>query len=217
MFLVLAQLAFATPPQPPVVPDAASEPETPSASLWDPNDNRYVGLTSTKHRVGDLVTVEIDESQVASVNASTRSNRESSSSGGVRAMFGLVDRLVSVTPTLGGDDGSIGYSGDQGASFDGGGDTQRGSVLVATLTCEVIEVLDNGNLHIWGYKTLVLNDEAQYLIVDAIIRPADIQMDNTLPSDRLAQGTVQMSGDGAIADRQSPGFLARGLDKAWPF
>jgi flagellar L-ring protein precursor FlgH len=129
-------------------------------------------------------------------------------------MLGLETSILAANPNMGESIG-IDFSGD--SQFAGGGTTNRGSKIEATLTCEVIEVKANGNLRIWGWKEIRVNDETQYVVVQGIVRPRDIQMDNTVTSDLVAQAQIEITGSGVIADRESPSIGTRILDAIWPF
>ena len=102
-------------------------------------------------------------------------------------------------------------------AFDGKGSTGRDSTIDAVLTCEVIEVQPGGNLRVWGWKQVRVNREIQYLVVEGIVRPRDIQMDNTIASNLLAKAKIEVTGSGVVADKQGPGLGTRLLDRLWPF
>ena len=63
-----------------------------------------------------------------------------------------------------------------------------------------------------------MNRETQILTVTGIVRPRDVQMDNTVASVLLAEPQIHVSGNGVVADRGSgPGWGARLIDFLWPF
>ena len=78
--------------------------------------------------------------------------------------------------------GGLGYETGSQHGFDGQGKTTRAGTLQGRLTCRVIEVMLNGNLRVWGYKQVRSNRETQYLVVEGLARPLDIQADNTIES-----------------------------------
>ncbi len=68
-----------------------------------------------------------------------------------------------------------------------------------------------------GRKQIRVNDEAQYIVVSGIIRPEDILWNNSVMSTSIADLKVDYYGSGILGDQQSKGFLARAIDKIWPF
>ena len=203
-------------PTPPVTAFAPPAPATSSAgSLWSEVAARQLmGLDGNARQVGDLVTVRIVESTSTNLQADTTSNRTSGASASVSALLGAESTITAAHPGMG---GKIAIGGDTKTSFQGDGTTSRGEALQAILTCEVLEVLAGGNLHIWGYKTVKVNRETQYVVLDGVVRPRDIQMDNTVSSDLLAHADISITGSGVVADKQGPGFGTRLLDWLAPF
>ena len=217
MLHLMLSAALAGPPSPPALA-GSSGLEPVSSTGWDPSAaRRAMGLDYGTRRVGELITVEIDETSQVGVQASTNTERGSDSEARVRGMFGLVAQIMNANPTMGVEDAELGVGGGMDNSFTGSGDTARGSTMAASLTCEVIEVDALGNVRIWGYKILIANHEKQYLVVDAWVRPRDIGMDNVVTSDRFAKASIELVGDGVLDDKQKPGVGQRLLDHAWPF
>ena len=128
--------------------------------------------------------------------------------------FGLGKGATGANANLGGE---IGLSVNGSAEFRGDGSTRREGNLTGTLTCRVIEVKENGNLVIWGWKEVRSNRETQYLVLTGTVRPRDIQADNTVLSHLLAESKIEFSGQGTVSDKQGPGIGHRLMDHAWPF
>ncbi|MCX7991914.1 MAG: flagellar basal body L-ring protein FlgH, partial [Proteobacteria bacterium] len=93
----------------------------------------------------------------------------------------------------------------------------RQSKLDATISAKVIEVLPNGNLVLESRKEIVINRENQILVLRGIVRPEDIQLDNTILSTKIADSKIYLVGEGVIGDKQGQGWLVRIIDKIWPF
>lgn len=202
-------------PQPPVVMAAPPAPRSPPGSLWSETSAlQLLGLEGNARQVGDLITVHIMEETATKVDSATSTGRGSETQLGVGALLGLETSILNANPNMG-ESISIDLSGER--KFSGSGTTERGSEVKATLTCEVIQVLQNGNLKVWGWKEVRVNRETQYVVLQGIVRPRDIQMDNTVTSDLVAQAQIEITGRGVIADREGPGVGTRILDKIWPF
>jgi flagellar L-ring protein FlgH len=216
MFSSLIALALAGPPERPVVvsPQAVETP-TRAGSLLTPQATARV---TDQPIVGSLVTVHVDEKTIAKVSAATNTNVTSNTSGSVDRAFGLVGRLKGQNDNLANDEGEgIGFSAGRAGDFDGSGDTSRDSSTQAVLTCEVIEVRADGVLRIWGYKAITANGETQYLEVEGLVREEDIDLNNIVPSARIARAEIHLTGEGVIDDRQEPGAATRVIDTVWPF
>ncbi|HEY8417931.1 MAG TPA: flagellar basal body L-ring protein FlgH [Limnochordales bacterium] len=168
-------------------------------SLWIDGSSLYAD--NKARRVGDLVTIIIVERAQATQSTSTETGKNSS------VDFGPI--LWGGVPLI------PGFGGQAGDSFRGGGSTTRGGSLNARMTAMVMEVLPNGNLVIEGRQTIVVNDEEQIIVVTGVVRPQDIQPDNTVLSTFVANATITYHGTGSIGAKQEPGLLTRLLN--WLF
>ena len=106
---------------------------------------------------------------------------------------------------------------DYSNTFDGSGSTARSGDLTAYMSARIIQVLPNGNLVIEGNREVRVNNENQIITLTGIVRPRDISSANVVQSTYLADARISYSGTGVLNDQQRPGWLARILDKVWPF
>ncbi|MBI4819604.1 MAG: flagellar basal body L-ring protein FlgH [Deltaproteobacteria bacterium] len=169
---------------------------------------------SRARAVGDILTIRISERQDGNREASTRTSRESELSLGVPAFFAAMQKLAEANPGL---DPSKLLATTSSEDFEGGGSTRRSGRIEATLPVFIKQRLPNGDFFVEGDKVLLLNEEETHLYVSGVVRPLDIEPDNSIPSDRLADVELEYTGRGVLAERSSPGWLSRILDYVWPF
>ena len=184
-------------------------------SLWrDVSGRQILGFQGGARQVGDLVTVVILEQSTTDLGASTSSNKSNQRSGGIGSLFGLETGVTDANANMG---GSIGFEVGGEASFTGGGNTASNLAIKAVVTCTVTEVMPSGNLVVSGTKQVRHYREIQHVTVQGLVRPQDIQMDNTISSELLANAAIEFYGQGTIAERTRPGIGTRVIDAAWPF
>lgn len=152
-------------------------------------------------RVGDILTIKLNEAINASKNAVTKTNKATTIATTGPTIFGRAITTGGV-PILN-------TSLNGGDTFDGEGSSTQSNSLVGSITVAVIGVQANGNLIVQGDKTLKLNQGDEFVRISGVIRPADIGADNTVTSDRVADARISYSGKGAVASSNNMGWLAR--------
>jgi flagellar L-ring protein precursor FlgH len=221
MVLVFILVGCATtttklPPKPPkyVYKEEALRPMSKN-SLWI--DRASLFEDNKARRLNDLVTIKIVENISGSGDAETDVSRESGIDVGITDLFGIPLDLNLSNLYGKGHTFSPTVKSSFENSFKGSGKTKRNSKLIGTITAKVIEVMPNGNLILEGRKDIVINNERQILILRGMVRPEDIDSDNTVLSSRLTDTEIYYVGKGIIQASQSPGWLGTILNKIWPF
>jgi flagellar L-ring protein precursor FlgH len=157
-----------------------------------------VSLTSDARafRVGDVVTVLLQETTQASKKAGTSFSKGSN---------------VAVNPlgVLGKSFGRTAVDVSADRSFQGDATSTQQNALSGAVTVIVQEVLPNGLLRVAGEKRLQLNQGEEYLRLAGYLRAADIDNDNQVSSLRVANARIAYSGQGTLADANTPGWLTR--------
>jgi flagellar L-ring protein precursor FlgH len=192
--------------------DSGSRPAS-TGSLWE-ESGRGLFADFRATRVGDIVTIRIDETPEASGDASTQMQRESSMSAGATSFLGITTALARAYPTL---DPSQLLSLASETNFDGAGETGRASRVRASIAVRAQRVLPNGDLYVEGTKVLLVNDEELHIYISGVIRPEDIEQDNSVRSSLIADAQVEFTGRGVLTDNQQQGWLTRLLSALNPF
>ncbi len=162
-------------------------------------------------RLGDLVVIQIDESDSASHDSSTKLGKKSTSSYGVSG--GLISALQKAIPSV--DLNKI-FGSDSSSTFDGQGQIQRQGKLSAMLPVRVRKILPNDDLYVEGTKVVMVGNEEHHLYISGIVRLADIRGDGSVPSSRVADAEIEYTGRGDASDHQRPGWLTNALNKVSP-
>lgn len=159
--------------------------------------------------IGDIILVKIDESALGSTAARTDSSGEHKTDVSFQNT-GILDAILSPLWRIIGLGGSLSESSK--TEYKGDGDTDRKGRVTALVSVLVADKLDNGYLVIEGRKEVKINHETQILVVTGIVRPKDIDEDNTVLSYKIADTRVEYIGEGAITKRMKPGFISRIFD-----
>ncbi len=198
-----------------------SEPDLTANSLWSDRVNIFEDRKA--RRLNDLVTINVSESLSGSGKADTDTSRESTLDYeltkilGMNPDFNLQNARFLKDLYKGGNIFEPSIESSSSSEFKGSGDTNREGSLIATITAKVVEVLPNRNLILEARKEITINNEMQILVLTGMVRPDDINSDNIVMSNKIADAKVYYVGDGVIQEKQSPGWFVRALDYAWPF
>jgi flagellar L-ring protein FlgH len=210
-----------------VNPDAGVVPDTLYSSppvkrgdgaLWPGDTQGNLLFVDTKAKnVGDIITVVINETATSTQSATTDTSKESETDMSWESFLGLPSNL-----------GIQNFLGS-GAQFDprvkaalsrsnrGAGNTSRNGNLTATVTAVVTKVYPNGNFAIEGKRSVTVNHEEQIMVLRGVVRAVDVDFDNTISSQLIANASISYSGEGVVADEQRVGWASRALSYIWPF
>lgn len=152
-------------------------------------------------RVGDILTVRLVERTNASKSSQTQTAKTTSATLANPEVFGRPLTRDGIPLFSGSLDGQ--------SSFDGQGQSSQSNSLDGDITVTVIDRLPNGNLVIQGEKWLTINQGREFIRVTGVIRPNDIETDNSVLSTRIANAQIAYSAKGALADANRMGLLSR--------
>src|SRR4029079_7533467 len=170
-------------------------------SLWR-NGSRSFFKDQRAHQVGDILTVTVNLNDKAVIANETQRSRENKEDSGITDDLGSKTIKTPATAIL---PGRI-LTADSSASSDGKGSVNRCAALVTNRSGVVTQVLPNGNLVVEGKQEVRVNFEVRELIVAGIVRPEDIQSDNTIDSSKIAEARIAYGGRGQITDVQQPRY-----------
>ena len=183
--------AFA-PPQ--LAPDPT--PDGRAGGVFQSGYNWSLTADRRAYRVGDILTVILDEATQSSKQAKTNFGKNTDMTIAAPTLFGHTQQNLS---------GSINAQ----RNFDGSGVSQQQNSLRGSITVSVQKVLPNGVLLIRGEKWLTLNQGDEYIRLSGLVRADDIQNDNSVSSQRIGNARISYAGRGALSDSNTAGWLTR--------
>lgn len=185
-----------------------------AGSLWQPGA-RHFFRDQRAARIGDIVRVNVNISDRASVNNNTTRQRNSEESVGTPDLFGLEGELFGVIPGSQDKENLIGITSD--SSNKGTGRIQRQEQINTQVAAIVTQVLPNGNLVIEGSQEILVNYDVREVGVQGVIRPEDIKADNSIDSSQIAEARITYSGRGSISDVHRPRWGTQIMEILSPF
>lgn len=187
----------------PVITQQIAEQPTPTGSIYQ--HGRALDLYQRRaHRLGDVITINLDESTSANRSSGTSYSRESGAAVGDLTVLGNNFNT------------STGVNSN--VDFDGASNSGQSNQLSGNISVTVTNVLPNGLLEVRGEKWMQLNRGSEFIRISGLVRREDISPNNTINSTRVADVRIAYSGTGTLADANEPGWLSRFfVGNLWPF
>ena len=203
LFLLLAACSSQAPvtrpvPEPTPIPQevVAENPQPAKGSLYKKSKMLALFSDRSAYRVGDILTVVLNERTQSSKRAATSIGKDTE-----------IDVGVPIAGKLNTED--LNLSLNSNSEFDGSSEANQENFLRGAISVRVVAVLPNGSLQIMGQKHLTLNQGDEYIRLQGIVRPEDIDVTNRISSQRIADATISYVGKGSLANASSPGWFTR--------
>lgn len=180
-------------------PQLESQPITyaSNGTLYTPSYVMTLFQDRRAYRVGDILTITLDEKTSSSKQADTSYGKSSDTSiGGDISSSSMSPKKIA---------GSI----DASRGFDGRAQSSQKNTLQGAITVVVAQVQPNGNLQVRGEKWLKLNQGDEYIRLSGLVRVEDIDGLNRVSSQRLADARISYAGRGTMDDSNNPGWLTK--------
>ena len=189
----------------PIIIDIPKQESENTGSLFDDVYSQNLFSDIKAHRIGDIITVILNENTNANKQAKSELAKETTVNMQSPNFLGRTLSKLSA--------GLIGSN-----EFDGEAKMQQNNSLSGEISVTVNKVLANKNLVVRGEKWITLNSGEEYVRLTGIIRPEDISSDNTVDSNKIANARMQYSGQGFVHNTQNPGWISKILNHPyWPF
>jgi flagellar L-ring protein precursor FlgH len=164
--------------------------------------------------VGDIVTVNVIESMSSESKQGTTLSKTSAIDAGLPNLLSGTEWLSKHYPLL--NTSNLVNSSSSNASA-GTGDMSADDTFTATVSSIVVAVNPSGTLSIRGDRQVRVNGEDDTIRLSGVIRPEDLDSNNSISSALVANLQVSMVGSGQIRDQQGAGVGSRLFDWVWPF
>ncbi len=188
------------------MPAPLGAPEPANGAIFQASDG-YAALHEgwRARRVGDPLTIVLVERTAASKSSSSNLK----SGGG----FGLTPPTTGPLNLFNTTDASA--SGNR--NFAGTGTADQANSLSGEISVTVAQVYPNGTMLVQGQKRVTLNRGDEFIQIKGIVRTADVDRDNRVPSTRVADAQIAYTGKGDVARAGRQGWLSRFFQVISPF
>ncbi len=204
----------------PTMPPAYTSVEPIGGSIYQAARDVRLFEDVKARRIGDTLTVVLQERTSASKSAKTSADKEQETTIANPTFFGASPEfnLPGLIPLDSNRDNTLEQNLRAERSFKGEADTSQSNSLSGEITVTIADVLPNGNLVVRGEKWLTLNQGEEFIQISGIVRPQDVGTDNRILSTLIGDARITYSGQGMLAESNKMGWLARFFNHpVWPF
>jgi flagellar L-ring protein FlgH len=184
-------------------------------SLWNDQNSRSLFADKRAEKIGDILTVLVQESSTATKKNSTSTSKNNSQDASISTFLYGAGAGTAALLSRGGSMPALKY--DNKNTFDGGGSIDNSQNLVASVAVKVIDVLPNGNLVIEGQRETSFSGEKQSAVLHGIVRTEDIMSNDSVYSYNIADAKVDILSKGTLTDSQNRGWFTWAWNKLTPF
>lgn len=163
---------------------------------------------SREWKVGDLITVQVNESASVDTKSTNKTGRKANSSVTSPKVFGVV-------PVAGEVGLDMALATDN--NYEGEYNQKQTQKITFHITATVANIYPNGNLLLKGEKEFYSNGTKEFMCLHGIARPDDIYADNTITADRLGDLKLQIGQSGQLFKGADAGWLTKFLSLVYPF
>jgi flagellar L-ring protein precursor FlgH len=195
------------------LPDPEAASIRTANSLWQPGSRAFF-RDQRAARVGDILRVNIDINDKAKLDNKTNNTRSDNQAVGIPNAMGYEQYLAKVTPWQNGTP-MVAITSDK--NINSNGKIDRKEKITTQVAALVTQVLPNGNLVIKGSQEILVNYEVREVSVQGVIRPQDINSDNTIELAQIAEARIVYSGRGQVSDLQQPRWGSQVIEALFPF
>lgn len=193
------------------MPPDEIEPAAPG-SLWQPRSRSFF-RDNRARVVGDLLTVEVEVDNMVAFDNQTQLQRSNNQSVAAASLIGAQSALAALGA------GASGTIADIRGNIvsNGQGQIARAEKIKVQVAATVVRRLPSGNLEIAGSQEIRVNDELREIQIRGMIRPEDIQYNNRIGSDKVAEARIIYGGRGISSDVQRPPWGQQLWQRVSPF
>jgi flagellar L-ring protein precursor FlgH len=164
-------------------------------SLWIDNGRLANMVADYKaSRVGDLVTISINQNLSSTTTGNVATNRTFSASSGITALGGHIG--TSGVANL--------FSPTSTQALAGKAAATSTTALTTTLTGRVAAVLPTGTLVVEAERQINMDNQSETVIVRGLVRTGDLDATNTVASNSVGNLEVEVKGKGVISEGVRP-------------
>ena len=166
--------------------------------------------------VGDVLTIVIEEESKIENESSRNMSKSDTRAAKVENPTDLVRGINQATGKLFELD-KLDFKASSSSEFEGTADYDSDRSMEDRITVTVNDVMPNGNLLVVGERRRKVAGDTQIIEVSGIVRPSDIELDNSVSSKQVGEFNIVYRSQGQENQFTKPGWFGKVLNYLNPF
>jgi len=177
-------------------------------SIWAKRDKNMKDLYAddVARKIGDILTITITEASKVENKIKRDLKKDTKRSTTFDGDVGDIANLP-----------DLGVAAESNNELKSKADFKDERSFIDSVTVVVVDIMPNGNLVVMGSRNRDIGGDIQIIEVSGIVRPNDIEFNNTVRSEQVANFNIVSRNKGVSAPFTRPGWLGRIFDILWPF
>lgn len=170
--------------------------------------------TPIANRVGDLVTVNIEENATTVDNGRGQLERKNNLVAELKQLFfPWLEPSQGFNKVAGNGDGTA-FELETESKFNAISRNGANHIFRTKITVRLVEEIRPQEFFARGYRLININGKPKKIFLSGVLRQVDISANNTISSDQLADAVVEIEGEVGQKDTQ-PGIFTRWFNKVF--
>jgi flagellar L-ring protein precursor FlgH len=184
-------------------------------SIWAKRGKNMKSLYAddVARQIGDVLTIKIAEESKVDNKANRDLKKETNRSNDFNGELGITTPNHNILPRMPG----FTMEAQSTNELKSKADYKDERKFVDRVTVVVIDILPNRNLVVMGNCSRNISGDTQVIEISGIVRPSDIEFDNSVKSEQVADFNIVVRNAGVSAPYGKPGWLGSIFDVLWPF
>lgn len=179
--------------------------EVEGRSLWsDDSPMNYLLTDANASKVGDILTIVVQENNRANDTADGEAEREHN----VNGLFSMIFNNRLMQKAFGGADEAPQLSFRSSNDFEGETTVDRSSSFSSRVSATIVRIDPVGNYLVESRKTIRVGEELKTIVLSGKVRPRDV-VNNTVFSWQVADAEISYLGEGPLTKMANPTFFQR--------
>lgn len=176
-------------------------------SLWsDSSPFNYLVTDANAQKVGDILSIVIQEDNRANDSADGSGSREQSTNG----ILSMLWNNAVMRKLFGSEGTGPQVAAETSNDFQGESEVDRSSQFNSRIAATIVRIDVAGNYLVEARKTIRIGEERKTIVLSGKIRPRDL-INNTVFSHQVADVEISYIGDGTLTKMNNPTFFQKFL------